>query len=329
MPIYRDKERGCFVFEFDRRLEGRRVRTRKHLPKTWNKSQADAFDRQESARLYAIATNVERAQHTIEEAVDVYVRERCPQLKTGDNVTKELALMFFAYQGRPLTQSAVADVCKFYIAKATRGNDDNKEPLSAASLRNRIRYLTAACRYAWKNHNMCPDDPAARVVVPTVKNERQQYASRIEMIRIVRACCNWNSRRAFRIAFYSGMRLSEIRKYVVRGENFVLSETKNGEPRIVPIHKKIKSAVARFEQDTAKITIQRAFTRTVRQIGLGHLHLHDLRHSAASELINAGVDLYTVGRVLGHKDSRSTQRYAHLAVDTLADAIGKIGKRVA
>lgn len=327
MPIYRDKNRGCFVFEFDRYFEGRRVRTRKHLPKTWNKSQADAFERQESARLYAIATKVERAEYSIEEAVDVYVKERLPLLKTGKNVTKELALMFFAYQGRPIT--ALPDACKFYVAKATRENDDNKQPLSPASLRNRIRYLVAACRYAWKKHNMCEQDPAARVIIPTVKNERQEYISRLEMITIVRACCNWNSRRAFRIAFYSGMRLSEVRKYTVRAGTFVLADTKNGEPRNVPIHPKIASAVAQFDQKIAKITIQRAFTRTVRQIGMGHLHLHDLRHSAASELINAGVDLYTVGRVLGHKDSRSTQRYAHLAVGTLADAIGKIGRRVA
>ena len=57
-----------------------------------------------------------------------------------------------------------------------------------------------------------------------------------------------------------------------------------------------------------------------------HFHFHDVRHSAASEMINAGVDLYTVGAVLGHKDSRSTQRYAHLATDTLAAAVGRIGK---
>jgi len=125
------------------------------------------------------------------------------------------------------------------------------------------------------------------------------------MIRIVRACCNWNSRRAFRIAFYSGMRLGEILKYSVRSGNFVLADTKNGDPRLVPIHPKIGSAVARFDQGTAKMTIQRAFTRTVRKIGMGHLHLHDLRHSAASELINAGGDLYTVGHILGQKDSRS------------------------
>ena len=44
-------------------------------------------------------------------------------------------------------------------------------------------------------------------------------------------------------------------------------------------------------------------------------------------MINAGVDLYTVGQVLGHRDARSTQRYSHLTHDTLANAIGKIGQR--
>ena len=58
------------------------------------------------------------------------------------------------------------------------------------------------------------------------------------------------------------------------------------------------------------------------------MRFHDLRHSAASEMVNAGVDLYTVGRVLGHRDPRSTQRYAHLTHDTLADAVGKIGRKL-
>ena len=44
-------------------------------------------------------------------------------------------------------------------------------------------------------------------------------------------------------------------------------------------------------------------------------------------MINAGVELFTVGRVLGHMDSRSTARYSHLATDTLADALKKIGRR--
>jgi site-specific recombinase XerD len=44
-------------------------------------------------------------------------------------------------------------------------------------------------------------------------------------------------------------------------------------------------------------------------------------------MVNAGVDLYTVGGVLGHKSAVSTARYAHLAAHTLGDAVGKIGAR--
>ena len=46
-------------------------------------------------------------------------------------------------------------------------------------------------------------------------------------------------------------------------------------------------------------------------------------------MINAGVDLYTVGRVLGHADHQSTMRYAHLADDTLLEAVEAGAKRMA
>ena len=59
------------------------------------------------------------------------------------------------------------------------------------------------------------------------------------------------------------------------------------------------------------------------------LHFHDLRHSAASAMINADIDLYTVGAVLGHKSSESTKRYAHLATKKIEQAILKIGHKAA
>jgi site-specific recombinase XerD len=62
-------------------------------------------------------------------------------------------------------------------------------------------------------------------------------------------------------------------------------------------------------------------------VGLEHVTFHDLRHSAASEMVNAGIDLYTVGRVLGHRSPKSTARYAHLTAATLAGAVGAIGRR--
>lgn len=54
--------------------------------------------------------------------------------------------------------------------------------------------------------------------------------------------------------------------------------------------------------------------------GLEDVRLHDLRHSFASFLVNEGVSLYVVQALLGHANARTTQRYAHLANDTLTSA---------
>ena len=323
MPIYRDRERGAFVFEFDRHIPGAgRVRARKRLPKAWNQAQADAFDRKESARLYALATGTEGADRLVEEAVAAYLTDRAPHLKSGKNTAAELASMFWAYQGRPL--SALADVCKAYKLKAKK---EDGAPLAPATLRNRIRYLTAACRWGWREHGMCEHDPAAAVTVPAVKNERQVYRGRADMLRAAKAMKNRQARMALRIAFYSGMRLGEIKRAEPRGTAWVLEDTKNGNPRIVPINPRVAVCARRFNRETPKITIQRNWERAREKVGLHGMHFHDWRHSAASELINAGVDLYTVGRVLGHKDSRSTARYSHLAIDSLTAAVGKIGQK--
>jgi integrase len=54
--------------------------------------------------------------------------------------------------------------------------------------------------------------------------------------------------------------------------------------------------------------------------GVSDVRLHDLRHSFASFLVNQGVSLYVVQGLLGHTQARTTQRYAHLANDTLSGA---------
>lgn len=328
MPIYRDKAKGRFVFEFSRRIGGQRVRARKLLPKTWNRAQADAFDRQESARLYATVHRVGGADPLIEDAVALYLKERVLDLKNRAVVEANLALVFWAYQGRPL--SALPDVCKAIQLRSKRepaedGTVDDR-PLAPATIRNRIRYLTAACRWSWKKHGLGEHDPAARVTVPVVRNERRVFISREQMLQLARACTHRPTRAAIRIAFYSGMRISEIIRAERRDDAFALHDTKNGEPRIVPMHPRVRCC-AHYQQVEASATS--AYFRAARAAaGMEWLHFHDLRHSAASELINNQVDLYTVGAVLGHKSSQSTKRYAHLATDTMRAAIMKIGQNL-
>lgn len=45
-------------------------------------------------------------------------------------------------------------------------------------------------------------------------------------------------------------------------------------------------------------------------------------------MINAKVDLYTVGAVLGHKSATSTKRYAHLATDAIRSALARLAKKI-
>ena len=54
--------------------------------------------------------------------------------------------------------------------------------------------------------------------------------------------------------------------------------------------------------------------------GMPELRIHDLRHSFASFLVNNGRSLYEVQKILGHSSTKMTERYAHLAHDTLLAA---------
>lgn len=316
MPIYRDKATGRWRFDFDRRINGQRLRRRQLLPAGWTRAQADAFDRQESAALYALATGIVKPRHLIDHAVDRYTRERCRELKAGDNAARELESMRDWWAGRPLDD--LAAVCAEYA-------QDQDGALTPATIKNRISYLRAACRWAWKRHNMGDRDPGEKVVAPTVANARQIVVSRAQMVKLARACRHRGVRALIRIAFWSGMRVGEILA-AERGPGvFALRDTKNGEPRIVPMHPIISTAARVPMPRRSEIDYYWPMARDA--CGLGHVRLHDLRHSTATALVEAGVDLGTVGRLLGHKSRASTMRYAHHSVQVLADAVAKIGRK--
>ena len=315
MSIRWDTRNKRWRFEFDRYFASGRHRASKLLPRSWSQAQADAYDRAEGSRLYAVASGVRQRDPLIDEAVGLYLRDKTG-LKSYRSTAQHLAAIAWAYVGRPM--SALPEVAAKVIATAETG---------PATVRNRLSCLKAAARWAWKRHALVDHDPTARMQLPAVRNERHVYASRKEMLTLCRACAHWQAQIAIRVAFYTGMRLGELYRVQPEGGALVLADTKNGDRRAVPVHPKIAHLVRLLPLTAPKITVQRAWQRARAVAGLPHLHFHDLRHSAASEMVNAGVDLFTVGRVLGHRDPRSTGRYAHLTAESLASAVGKIGKR--
>jgi integrase len=71
------------------------------------------------------------------------------------------------------------------------------------------------------------------------------------------------------------------------------------------------------------VNIAKVWDKLRIKAGLPHLRLHDLRHQAASHLINSGSSLYIVQQILGHSNPSVTQRYAHLSMKSLSDASDK------
>lgn len=233
-------------------------------------------------------------------------------LKSIKTATEHLGAILWAYNGK--TMSELPRVCA-----AVRGVD-----LAPATLHQRLALLKAACRWAWKAHGLTQSDPTSTMMLPTVSNERTRYLTRAEMLRICRACRMWKAQIAIRVGFYTGMRLSEmLRAEPVKG-SFSLTDTKNGAPRLIPAHPKIRHLLKFFPLEGSKRGIQAAFTDACKKVKLDGLHFHDIRHSSASAMVNAGVPLFTVGKVLGHKDQRSTARYSHHEQEVIAAAIGKI-----
>ena len=67
--------------------------------------------------------------------------------------------------------------------------------------------------------------------------------------------------------------------------------------------------------------VNKAWYRLLADSDLGHLRWHDLRHTFASQLVIAGIPLNTVRELLGHKNIKTTLRYAHLAPQGLRAAV--------
>lgn len=315
MSIYRDKATGQWQFEFSRRIKrpdgsSKRIRRRQLLPPGWTRAQADAFDRKESAALYALAAGIARARHLIDDAVTHYERERVPELKAGANALREIEAMRDWWEGRQMHE--LPEVCAEYA-------QDQHGALQPATIKNRIAYLRAACRWAWKRHQMGNGDPGARVVAPTVRNARDVTVTRAQMVKLARACRHPGVRALIRILYWTGMRVSEAQRAERAPGVFILRDTKNGTPRLVPAMPIITSAMRLPMPPRSVIDYWWPLAR--KACGLEHVHLHDLRHTAASEMVAGGVDLGAVGAVLGHKSAATTKRYAHYGVQRLADAL--------
>lgn len=96
--------------------------------------------------------------------------------------------------------------------------------------------------------------------------------------------------------------------------------TKNLDPRDVPLNGTAFSALERLREESGGSAVfpnaespRGWFLAAVERAGLKDYTWRCNRHTFASRLVMAGVDLHTVGGLLGHRTAQMTKRYAHLS----------------
>ena len=173
-------------------------------------------------------------------------------------------------------------------------------------------------------------------------NKRLRYLD-VEGCQTLIDCCAPHLKPIVTVALNTGMRRGEILglrwEQVDLSHGFILLEiSKNGERREIPINTtleylfkemphSIESKYVFVDKDGKPYKdVKRSFGTAIRKAGISDFRFHDLRHTFASHLVMAGIDLISVKELLGHKTITMTLRYSHLAPEHKRKAVNTLDK---
>ena len=192
-------------------------------------------------------------------------------------------------------------------------------------------------------NSRCRSEPVKGVPRLKFSNAREMYVDSEQAAQLLAAAAksrNTQLRAIIALLLLTGMRVSELLS--IRWVNvdldrrtLFLPTSKNGRSRTVPLSQAAVDVLAEMKgpsygifvfpnpKDRSKhLTTIKHGWQTVREaVGLPTLRIHDLRHSFASAAVSAGIDLYHIGKIMGHRQVSSTARYAHVGNSALMAAV--------
>jgi len=224
---------------------------------------------------------------------------------------------------------------------------DTKKPtgtrLKAPPTINRyFSFLRHVLMLAVKDGKLDRNPMAGVTFFPEAVKTRFLYDEEITRLRDLMKPRDWEM---VAFAIETGLRRSEqfrLRWEQVDLENRVLAlpMPKGGKSRYVPLSEGAHKLLGSWDSIMhspwvfpgvknilkpmdSRAFVRRAFDPAVRRAGMENVTWHTLRHTAASRRALAGVDLYRIKEILGHRDIATTQRYAHLTPGFLRDAANR------
>lgn len=317
--------RGRFVVEFQ--CSGERVFRR--LPVGEDKAAAKALESKLRHEIFQRRTLGKPEEPLLAAVIEAWLRATEAGRKDKRNPRQNATHLAAFVKGKTLRQVADAaqEAVAAWASTAPRTElRDSAGALSAATINRRLDVLRASARWAW-TQGIATENFGVRVPRLREENARQVYLTAKE----VRALANCGPTRqctaAIMIAAYSGLRAAELLALThtpTRSASLLVPTSKSGQPRLVPIAGPLRPYLSALPLGLSYRQLVGQFWLARKAAGMEHVRWHDLRHSCASMLINAGVDLFTVGKILGHSTPQTTARYAHLSDASVKAAMRKL-----
>jgi integrase len=206
--------------------------------------------------------------------------------------------------------------------------------------------FSLAIKWKWRTDNPC------KGVTRNVEHHRERYLSGAELTRLTDALAKADRDVAdvIRLLLLTGARRGEVLS--MKYENLDLGlglwkkppgSTKQKKSHEVPLSAPACQLLAdRLSRKTDDgdyvfpgsgrrgyvVNVWRQWAKILRDAKIENFHIHDLRHSFASELVSAGHSLPMIASLLGHQNVQTTSRYSHLYRDARREAVERVGRAV-
>ena len=227
---------------------------------------------------------------------------------------------------------------KDYLTNKVKKN--NGENLSSSSVSSYFNKFRASLKQAVKD-KIILYNPSVDVKIPKVKEKEREYLSIEELKQLEKVECRYEVlKRAFLFSCLTGLRWSDIHKLKWKEVHFTnkigrvhyyQQKTKNleyldiSEEALSYLGEKSNDENKPFEGLKYSSYFNVALTQWMLKAGITkHITFHCARHTHATLLLTNGVDIYTVSKLLGHKEIKTTQIYARIIDEKKKEAVNKI-----
>ena len=286
----------------------------------------------------------ERGAPTVASLIERYTEEQMPKLRPAtQREYRSIISKWIAPAMASMKVEAVSfrDVDRLH-AKITKAGKLTRANRTVAVLG---RMMAFAIKWRWR-----PDNPCLGIE-KNQEQSRERFLTRQEIDRLMKALAKYQDQAAanvIRLLLLTGARLGETLQ--ARWQNFDLetgiwtkpaATTKQKADHRIPLAAPARQLLSGMREGSDgeflfpgksnghRHGVRHAWDAVTEAADLHGVRLHDLRHTFASYGISSGLSLYTVGALLGHTQSATTERYAHLMEDPLREAAERTGAIIA